>query len=98
MLALLDGSLLLASISLPVLGIGFFVALLLFFFLLGRYTPGNGADLIDWDPGRRADERRVMEHDDVDQMLETANRRRRAQGLPELTADQVLSGLRRDRP
>jgi hypothetical protein len=85
------------SMSPPLLGISFFVGLLLFFFLLGRYTPGDGSDLVDWDPGGRADARRMMEHEDVDQMLETANRRRRAQGLKELTADEVLSGLQRDK-
>jgi hypothetical protein len=86
------------TMSPPLLGISFFVGLLLFFFLLGRYTPGDGSDLVDWDPGRRADTKRLLEHEDVDQMLETANRRRRAQGLPELTADEVLRGLQRDGP
>ncbi|UTI63591.1 hypothetical protein NBH00_19885 [Paraconexibacter antarcticus] len=85
------------QMSVPMLGLSFFVGLILFFFLLGRLSPGDGSDLVDWDPGRRADAKRILEHEDVDQMLETANRRRRAQGLPELKPDEVLQGLRRDR-
>ncbi|MCW3041663.1 MAG: hypothetical protein JWM31_3568 [Solirubrobacterales bacterium] len=84
------------QMSLPLLGVCFFVGLILFFFILGRVTPGDGSDLIDWDPSRRADERRILDHEDVGQMLETTNRRRRAQGLPELTEHEVLQGLRRD--
>lgn len=80
----------------PVLGIGLFVGLLLFFFLLGRFTPGDGSDVVDWDPSGRQDRKRVAERDDVEQMLETANRRRRAQGLPELAENEVLRGLQRD--
>jgi hypothetical protein len=83
--------------SLPLLGACFFVGITLFFYLLGRFTAGTGADLIDWDPAGRADQRRSLEQDDVAQMLETANRRRRAQGLPELAADEVLTGLRHRR-
>lgn len=82
--------------SLPLLGVCFFVGLTLFFFLLGRFTAGSGADLVDWDPVGHADARRVLEQDDIEQMLETANRRRRAQGLPELSEDEVLRGLGRD--
>lgn len=85
------------TMSVPMLGISLFLGLLVFFFLLGRLSPGDGSDLVDWDPGRRADARRILEHEDVDQMLETANRRRRAQGLPELKADEVLQGLQRDK-
>lgn len=84
------------TMSLPLIGVCFFVGLLLFFFILGRVTPGDGSDLVDWDPAGRADRRRVLEHEDVDQMLEMANRRRRAQGLPELTENEVLKGLQRD--
>jgi hypothetical protein len=86
------------QMSVPMLGVSLFLGLLVFFFLLGRLSPGDGSDLVDWDPGRRADAKRILEHEDVDQMLETANRRRRAQGLPELKPDEVLQGLRRDRP
>lgn len=84
------------TMSLPLIGVCFFVGLILFFFILGRITPGDGSDLVDWDPGKRADARRILDHEDVDQMLETTNRRRRAQGLPELTENEVLKGLQRD--
>ena len=84
-----------ADIPLPLMAVLFFVVITLFFFILGRLTSGSGADLIDWDPAGRADKRRALDHDDMDQMLEMANRRRRAQGLPELTEDEVLRGLER---
>lgn len=80
----------------PVLAGGLLVGLVLFFFLLGRFTSGDGSDVVDWDPAGRAESKRVAERDDVQQMLETANRRRRAQGLPELGEDDVLRGLRSD--
>ncbi len=81
--------------SLPLLGVCFFGGLTAFFYLLGRFTAGNGADLVDWDPLGHADARRSIEQDDIEQMLETANRRRRAQGLDELSEDEVLRGLQR---
>ncbi|WP_354700599.1 hypothetical protein DSM112329_00880 [Paraconexibacter sp. AEG42_29] len=84
------------TVSTPMLGVYFFVGILLFFFILGRVSPGDGSDLIDWDPSKRVDAKRIAEHEDVEQMLETANRRRRAQGLPELSENEVLSGLQRE--
>lgn len=89
------GDVLAFEIGLPALGGLFFGGILLFFFLLGRFTGGDGSDLVDWDPAGRASSRRVAEADDMEQMLATANRRRRAQGLPELTEHEVLDGLRR---
>ena len=83
------------QVSTPMLGVYFFVGILLFFFLLGRFSAGDGSDLIDWDPSKRVNDKRVAEHEDVEQMLETANRRRRAQGLPELKENEVLQGLQR---
>lgn len=89
-----QGGVVLASISLPVLGLLFFGGIIAFFFLLGRFSGGNGADLVDWDPTGRAEKRRMLDHEDVEQMMATMNARRRAQGLAELGEHDVLEGLR----
>ncbi len=65
------------------------VGLVAFFYVLGRLTPGTGASLLDWDPQGRADERRALDDEDMQQMLALANRRRRDQGLPELSEYEV---------
>ncbi len=61
----------------------FLLAIVVFFLLLGRFTPGNGADLIDWDPIGKAEEMRERKLDDFDEILELTNRKRRERGLPE---------------
>lgn len=58
--------------------------------LLGIFYPGSGADQVGWRPTRSAEVEYQNEIDDLDQMTEAVNRRRRARGEPELTE----SGLR----
>jgi hypothetical protein len=53
--------------------------------LLGRFYPGNGSDVLDWKPTRSPETEAQNEVDDLEQMLEAANRRRRRRGAPELT-------------
>ncbi|MCW3015725.1 MAG: hypothetical protein JWO02_2817 [Solirubrobacterales bacterium] len=53
--------------------------------LLGRFYPGNGSDVLDWRPTRSPEVEAQNEVDDLQQMLEAANRRRRRRGEPELT-------------
>ena len=60
---------------------GLLVALL----LIGRFTPGSGAEQVDWRPTRSVETEVQNEIDDLDQMLEAANRRRRSRGEAELT-------------
>lgn len=60
---------------------GLLIALL----LIGRFTPGSGADQLDWRPTRSVEADVQNEIDDLDQMLEATNRRRRARGEQELT-------------
>jgi hypothetical protein len=84
------------TISLPLLGVLFFGAVLLAFLLLAWYTPGSGADLVDWNPAGRAEERQILEQEDFGELLEATNRRRRRQGLPELTEHEVLEDLQRE--
>jgi hypothetical protein len=65
--------------------LGGVVALVLALFLLGRYFPGSGAEQLDWRPARSYDQKVLAEIEDLDQMLEAANERRRRRGEPELT-------------
>jgi hypothetical protein len=75
----------------------FFGGTILFFFLLGKFTMGSGADLLDWDPGGRAEDKRSVDDEDMHQMLERSNAHRRRNGLPELSADEVVHKLRGER-
>jgi hypothetical protein len=54
-------------------------------FALGRWYPGSGAEQVDWRPTRSPEVEAELELEDVDQMLEAQNERRRATGRPEIT-------------
>lgn len=56
-------------------------------YLLGRFYPGDGRDVLEWKPTRSPEAEIQNEIDDLDQMLEAANRRRRARGESELTEE-----------
>jgi hypothetical protein len=64
--------------------------------LLGRYYPGNGADVLDWKPTRSPEVEAQNEVDDLEQMLEAANRRRRLRGAPELTEESMQAAVAED--
>jgi hypothetical protein len=78
--------------------LGLVVALIVFVLILGRYHPKSGADVLRWQPTRSAELEVQNEVDDLEQMLEATNRRRRARGEPELTEaglrDQVAEDVR----
>ena len=59
------------------------------FFAIGRWYPGSGAEQVDWRPTRSPEVEAELELDDVDQMLEAQNARRRASGRPERTEEDV---------
>lgn len=66
------------------------LALLLVVFLaIGKWYPGTGADVLDWQPTRSYEDEIRLEIEDIDEMLEASNERRRRTGRPELTEDQV---------
>jgi hypothetical protein len=73
-----------ALIMLAIVG-GLLVVLL----LLGRFYPGSGAQQLDWRPTRSVEVEVQNEIDDIDQMLEAVNARRRARGEAELTEDEI---------
>ena len=64
---------------------GLLVALL----LIGYLYPGSGADQLDWRPTRSVEQEVQNEIDDLDQMREAVNRRRRARGETELTEEHL---------
>jgi hypothetical protein len=78
--------------------LGIVVALIVFVLLLGRFHPKSGSDVLRWEPTRSAEMEVQNEIDDLDQMLEATNRRRRARGEAELTEaslrDRVAEDLR----
>jgi hypothetical protein len=64
--------------------------------LLGLFHPRSGAQTLDWKPTRSAETEMQNEIDDLDQMLEAANARRRARGAPELTEEGIRASVGAD--
>lgn len=64
--------------------------------LLGLFHPRSGADVVDWKPTRSAEVDLQNEIDDLDQMLEATNARRRRRGEPELTEAGLRGEVGRD--
>ena len=65
------------------------VAMFVAFYALGRMYPGSGADVLDWKPTRSMETEMELEMQDVDQMIEAQNERRRRTGRPERTEDDI---------
>lgn len=58
---------------------------------LGLFYPGTGAAQVGWrTPRQHADEEAARDREDLAQMLEAANERRRARGEPELTVEGLV--------
>ena len=64
--------------------------------LLGIFYPGSGADQVDWRPTRSAEVEYDNEIDDLAQMTEAVNRRRRARGEVELTETGLRAEVQAD--
>ena len=76
----------------PFFGIAMVVMLLVLvgiFLAIGKWYPGSGADVLDWTPTRSYEDEIRLELEDVDQMVEAQNERRRAQGRPEISEDSI---------
>jgi hypothetical protein len=69
-----------------------FVVVLGIFLAIGKWYPGSGAEQVDWRPTRSPEVEVQLELDDLDQMIEAQNVRRRASGRPEITEH----GMRED--
>ncbi len=72
------------------------VVLVLIFLAIGRYYPGSGAEQVDWRPTRSPGLEAELELEDVDQMIEAQNERRRASGRAEITEQDVHAKVRAD--
>ncbi|MCW3004015.1 MAG: hypothetical protein JWQ20_3313 [Conexibacter sp.] len=74
------------------IGAGFVAGLL----LLGLFHPRTGPQALDWRPTRSAEQEVQDEIDDLDQMLEATNARRRRRGEPELTEASLRASIGAD--
>ena len=72
---------------------GGLAALVLVFLALGKWYPGSGAEQLDWKPTRSVETEIELEMDDIDQMLEAQNERRRRRGQAERTEDDVRADV-----
>ena len=72
------------------------ILLVLSVWLVGRFYPGSGAQQLDWHPTRSPELEVQNEIDDMDQMREAVNRRRRARGEAELTEDDLRERVAED--
>lgn len=77
-----------------ILGGGLIVFGLLY--ALGRSYPGSGAEVLDWKPTRSPEVEAQNELDDIDQMLEAQNERRRRTGRAEITEEDVRERVDRE--
>lgn len=69
--------------------VGIFALFFLAVILLGVFYPGSGAEQLGWRPTRSPELEHQNEIDDLDQMTEAINARRRARGERELTEESV---------
>ncbi len=65
------------------------IVVVLIFLAIGKYYPGSGAEQVDWKPTRSIEDEVQLELDDVDQMIEAQNERRRATGREEISEEGV---------
>ncbi|MDQ3720155.1 MAG: hypothetical protein M3350_05150 [Actinomycetota bacterium] len=72
------------------------LALVLVFLALGKWYPGSGAAQVDWKPTRSPQLEAELELDDIDQMLEAQNARRRRDGRREISEEDVQAQVRED--
>ncbi len=76
-----------------VMVVGFTVLIVLAFLAIGAYHPKSGAQVLDWKPTRSHEDEVRLELEDVDQMLEAQNERRRRSGRAELTEEQIRAEI-----
>lgn len=77
--------------------LGFLLLLFLIFAAIGKYHPVSGSEVLDWKPTRSPEVEAELELEDIDQMLEAQNERRRASGRPERTEDDISNQVQEDR-
>ena len=72
------------------------VVVVLVFLAIGKWYPGSGAEQVDWRPTRSPELEAELEIDDVEQMLEAQNERRRASGRPEISEEDAKAWVDED--
>ena len=72
------------------------VGVVLAFLALGKWYPGSGAEQVDWRPTRSPELEAELEVDDIQQMLEAQNRRRRASGRAEISEEDAQAWVDED--
>jgi len=77
--------------------VGLVGGLLVALILLGLFYPGSGADQVNWRPTRSVEVEVQNEIDDLDQMLEATNEKRRARGVGDLTEEHMHTRVAEDR-
>jgi hypothetical protein len=75
---------------------GAIVVVVVVFLLIGKYYPGSGAEQVDWKPTRSYEDEVRLELEDVDQMIEAQNERRRASGRPEISEEQIRAEVEQE--
>ena len=77
--------------------LGFLLILFLIFLAIGKYHPVSGAQVLDWKPTRPPEVEAELELQDIDEMIEAQNERRRASGREERTEEDVSMQVHEDR-
>lgn len=72
------------------------LVVLAIFLAIGKWYPGSGAEQVDWRLTRSPEVEAELELDDVDQMIEAQNKRRRASGRREISEDNVRAQVAAD--
>jgi hypothetical protein len=75
---------------------GAIVVVVLIFVAIGKWYPGSGAEQVDWRPTRSPELEAELEMDDIDQMVEAQNVRRRATGRPEISEEDARQWVEED--
>jgi hypothetical protein len=76
---------------------GSLIAVFLIFYAIGKWYPGSGAEQVDWRPTRSPEVEAELEMEDMQQMLDAQNVRRRRSGRPEITEEDVVERVEEDR-
>jgi hypothetical protein len=79
-----------------VFAFGALVVALLAFLAIGKWYPGSGAEQVGWRPTRSPELEAELELEDLDQMIEAQNVRRRASGRAEITEESVRARVEED--
>jgi hypothetical protein len=75
---------------------GAILVVVLIFLAIGKWYPGSGAEQVDWRPTRSPELEAELEVDDIDQMVEAQNVRRRATGRPEISEEDARGWVEDD--